>query len=151
VTAYFALIHKTKRSDFGVSFPDFPGCISAGRSLDEARRMAAEALELHVEGLAEDGHTLPAPTSLEAIMANRANRGAVAIVVDAPGALTHAVRVNITIPANDLRRIDDFARRRGMTRSGFLLRAAKEAVQRTPAQAPAPKAVNPRARARRSA
>jgi predicted RNase H-like HicB family nuclease len=48
---YIAYLHKTRKSDYGVSFPDFPGCITAGRTLEEARRMAAEALALHVEGL----------------------------------------------------------------------------------------------------
>jgi predicted RNase H-like HicB family nuclease len=41
---YIAVIHKDADSDFGVSFPDLPGCITAGRTLDEARVMAAEAL-----------------------------------------------------------------------------------------------------------
>jgi len=38
--AYIALIHKEPDSDYGVSFPDLPGCISAGLTLDEARAMA---------------------------------------------------------------------------------------------------------------
>ena len=50
MTSYIALIHKEPRSDFGVSFPDFPGCVTAGRTLDEARKMAEEALALHVDG-----------------------------------------------------------------------------------------------------
>jgi hypothetical protein len=41
---YIAIIHKELNSDFGVSFLDFPGCITAGRTLDEAKDMAAEAL-----------------------------------------------------------------------------------------------------------
>src|SRR5213082_2505660 len=41
---YIAYLHKDRKSDFGVSFPDFPGCITAGRTLEEARRRAAEAL-----------------------------------------------------------------------------------------------------------
>jgi len=41
---YIAIIHKDPDSDFGVSFPDFPGCITAGRTLDEAKEMAREAL-----------------------------------------------------------------------------------------------------------
>lgn len=45
---YIALIHKDANSDYGVSFPDFPGCISAGSTLEEARRMGAEALALHI-------------------------------------------------------------------------------------------------------
>ena len=48
---YIAYLHKDSKSDFGVSFPDFPGCVSAGKTLEEARRMAEEALALHIEGL----------------------------------------------------------------------------------------------------
>ena len=44
--SYVALLRKDEGSDYGVEFPDFPGCVTAGRSLDEARTMAAEALEL---------------------------------------------------------------------------------------------------------
>ena len=40
---YIAYLHKDRDSDYGVSFPDFPGCITAGKTLDEASRMAAEA------------------------------------------------------------------------------------------------------------
>ena len=54
---YIALIHKDADSDYGVSFPDLPGVISAGKTLDEAREMGAEALALHLEGLAADGET----------------------------------------------------------------------------------------------
>ena len=53
MTALIALIRKDAASDYGVGFPDFPGCVTAGRTLDEARRMAAEALELHVDLVAE--------------------------------------------------------------------------------------------------
>jgi predicted RNase H-like HicB family nuclease len=38
---YIALIHKDADGDFGVSFPDLPGCVSAGSTLDEARELAA--------------------------------------------------------------------------------------------------------------
>ena len=34
---YIALIHKEDASDYGVSFPDLPGCVTAGATLDEAR------------------------------------------------------------------------------------------------------------------
>jgi predicted RNase H-like HicB family nuclease len=48
--SYIALLRKENGSDYGVEFPDFPGCVSAGRTLEEARRAAHEALELHLEG-----------------------------------------------------------------------------------------------------
>ena len=82
MTAYIALIHKDAHSDYGISFPDFPGCITAGSSLDEARAMAAEALAFHIEGLIEDGQSVPLPSPLETIMADLANRDAVAVLVD---------------------------------------------------------------------
>jgi hypothetical protein len=41
---YIAYLHKDRKSDFGVSFPDFPGCVTAGKTPDEASRLAGEAL-----------------------------------------------------------------------------------------------------------
>ena len=52
---FIALLRKDTGSDFGVEFPDFPGCITAGSNLDEAKDMAIEALTLHIEGMLEDG------------------------------------------------------------------------------------------------
>ena len=66
--SYIALIHKEAASDFGVSFPDLPGCVTAGTTLDEARAFAEEALALHLAGLAEDGEAAPEPSTLEAVM-----------------------------------------------------------------------------------
>jgi predicted RNase H-like HicB family nuclease len=53
---YIAIIHKEPNSDFGVSFPDFPGCITTGRTLGEARDMAAEALAGHIAVMQERGN-----------------------------------------------------------------------------------------------
>jgi predicted RNase H-like HicB family nuclease len=127
---YIALIHKDAGSDYGVSFPDLPGCVTAGVDLDDARRMAEEALALHLAGMAEDAEPIPEPSSLEAVMAERENREAVAILVKAPPATAKAVRVNMTLPEDELELIDKFAAEQGYTRSGFLLHAAKQAMER---------------------
>ena len=58
---YIGLVHKDVDSDYGVSFPDLPGCVTAGSTIEEAREMAAEALALHLDGLAEDGALIPLP------------------------------------------------------------------------------------------
>jgi predicted RNase H-like HicB family nuclease len=126
---YIALIHKDTDSDYGVSFPDFPGCISAGATLDEARGMAEEALAFHIDGMTEDGDAIPEPSSLETIMADRQNLDAVAILVPGPVRTAKAVRVNITLPEDTLREIDAHAEARGFTRSGFLARAARAAMK----------------------
>jgi predicted RNase H-like HicB family nuclease len=91
MTAYIAFIRKDADSDYGVEFPDFPGCVTAGTTPDDARRMAAEALELHVHGMLEDGEPIPEPSSLEAIMADVESRDAVAFLVEIPVPLRQGV------------------------------------------------------------
>ena len=125
---YIALIHKDADSDYGVSFPDLPGVISAGSTLDEARDMATEALALHIEGLIEDGEAIPEPSSLEDVMANAENKDGVAVLIAAPAAIAKSVRVNVTFPSDVLDQIDQYAEREGFTRSGFLAQAAKKAM-----------------------
>jgi predicted RNase H-like HicB family nuclease len=78
---YIALIHKDASTDYGVSFPDFPGLITAGTDFDDARAMAEEALALHVEGLIEDDEALPEASSLEDIVADPENRNGVPILI----------------------------------------------------------------------
>jgi len=107
-------------------FPIF--LITAGVDLDEARAMAEEALVLHLEGMAEDGEAVPEPSSLEAIMADPENRDGVAVLVPAPQQTVKTVRVNVTVPEDVLAEIDRYAEGHGFTRSGFLVRAAREAI-----------------------
>lgn len=94
---YIGLIHEDTDSDFGVSFPDFPGVVTAGTDLDDARAMAEEALAFHIEGLVEDGEAIPEPSSLEDVMADADNRDGVAILVAVKTEAKKAVRVNITL------------------------------------------------------
>jgi len=129
MSRYIALIHKDADSDYGVSFPDFPGLITAGTSLDEARAMAEEALAFHVEGLIEDGEAIPEPANLESVMADAVNRDGVAILVPVKTRAAKVVRVNVTLPEDVLAEIDRYAEAHGFTRSGFLAQAAKQAIK----------------------
>jgi len=130
VPNYIAVVHKEPGSDYGVSFPDFPGCITAGKTIDEAKDWAQEALLLHLEGLREDGEELPTPTNLEELVADPENAEAVAfLVVSAPEAQGKAKRINITMPEETLRRVDAAAKRRGLSRSSYLTRAAQEVME----------------------
>ena len=124
MASYIGLIRKDKESDYGVDFPDFPGCVTAGQTIEEARLMAQEALELHVEGLIEDGEDLPAPSPWHLVMGDPINADAVAFLVTVPGRAGRTVRVNITLPERLLRRIDA----RANNRSAFLARAAEKAL-----------------------
>jgi len=75
MTSYIGIVHKDEDSDFSVAFPDFPGCVTAGRDLPELKRMAEEALAFHIEGMLEDGEIISEPSSLEAIMLDPDNDG----------------------------------------------------------------------------
>jgi predicted RNase H-like HicB family nuclease len=92
---YIAYLHKDKKSDYGVSFPDFPGCITAGSTLEEARKMAAEALAMHVAGMREDGEPIPEPSSLDDLRGDPAMKGAVAFLTELREP-ERVVRINIT-------------------------------------------------------
>ena len=127
MTHYVALIHKDASSDFGVSFPDFPGCITAGQTLEEARLMAEEALALHIEGMIEDNDVIPPPSPLDEVMKVRENKDAVAFLVDAK-IVERAIRINVSIPEKELKVIDAYAQSHGLSRSGLLLKAAKLAI-----------------------
>lgn len=130
MATYIALIHKEPQSDYGVSFPDFPGCVSAGATLDEAKDQAAEALGGHVATLRQLGQAIPRPTSLESILAGPDSAGAVAfLVVPLAQPKERTVRLNITMPEEEARRIDQFAKRQGLSRSAFLVRAARRMME----------------------
>jgi predicted RNase H-like HicB family nuclease len=127
---YIAIVHKEAKSDFGVSFPDFPGCITAGKNIDEAKDMAQEALTLHIQGMLEDGDQLPVPSRLEEIMNDPNYANAIAyLVVSVPDAKPRTVRVNVIVPEMTLKQIDAAAKKRGMSRSSFLVHAAQSAIQ----------------------
>lgn len=105
---YPIVIHKDPASDYGVTVPDLPGCFSAGSTLDEALAMAREAVELHLEGLIEDGQPVPPPSRAEDHRGNPDYRGGIwAIVQIDPGHLRlKAKRINITVPERILDAID---------------------------------------------
>jgi predicted RNase H-like HicB family nuclease len=119
---YIAYLHKDPKSDYGVSFPDFPGCVTAGKTLEEARRMAAEALALHIQGMAEDGETIPEPSTIDDVADDPAMKGAVAFLVSV--GLEKTVRVNITARESQVEAIDQRAGEAGMTRSAYMVQAA---------------------------
>lgn len=70
MTHYAAIVEEEEGKAVGVWFPDLPGCISAGDTLDEAMENAAEALELWAGAMIESGKTIPPPRSLTGLKAD---------------------------------------------------------------------------------
>jgi predicted RNase H-like HicB family nuclease len=125
VTLYIALLRKDPDSDFGVDFPDFPGCITAGTTLEETRGMAAEALEFHIEGMLEESLPIPAPSRLEVVMADPENAEAMPFPVIVPDRLTGTGQVDLILPAADLEKLDALAKKRGSSRAALLTEAVR--------------------------
>jgi len=122
------IVHKDTGSDFGVSFPDFPGAVTAAGSLDEAVEMAAEALALHVEGMLAEGEAIPDPSSFDQVRGNPDYRDGMPVVVPLKTDAL-AQRLQVTLPALIVRRIDEYIAVWGQSRSSFLAEAAKHELE----------------------
>ncbi len=109
---------------FGVIVPDLPGCFSAGNTLDEAIDNAKEAIELWLETVIDDGGAIPELRSIGEHQSNPEFSGWIWAVVsiDLSELSDKVERVNITLPARVLRRIDAAAKAAGESRSGFIAR-----------------------------
>ena len=75
---FAALFTKEADGGYSVSFPQLDGCYTQGDSFEEARRMAADAMSLHLYSMEQDGETIPTP-KLDVQAAN----GAVVVPVTA--------------------------------------------------------------------
>uniref|UniRef100_E6QUZ9 HicB-like antitoxin of toxin-antitoxin system domain-containing protein n=1 Tax=mine drainage metagenome TaxID=410659 RepID=E6QUZ9_9ZZZZ len=126
------VLHTDDGVRYGVTVPGLPGCFSAGNTLDEALDSVREAIDLHLEGMAEEGEPLLEPRSLVEYQADPDYADGVwaVVEVDVSRVEGKTEKVNITLPRNLIRRIDEAARTRGSSRSGFLAEAARQALRK---------------------
>ena len=60
----YAVIYEKSGTGYGAYVPDLPGCIAAGATLEEATGLIRGAIELHVQGMREDGESVPPPSTV---------------------------------------------------------------------------------------
>jgi len=125
------VLHTDDGVRYGVTVPDLPGCFSAGDTFDEALDSVHEAIELHLEGLIEEGGDVPVPRAIAAHRANPDFADGVwaAVDIDVSRYEGKAEMINVTIPRRLLVKIDEYAKSHGSTRSGFLAEAARSAMR----------------------
>lgn len=128
---YPVVLHSDDGVRYGVTVPDLPGCFSAGDTLDEALDSVREAIELQLEGLADEGSEIPAARPLAAHQDNPDYAAGVWALVDVDTSKFdgRAEKINITIPRRILAKVDNYAKTHGLTRSGFLVQAAERAMR----------------------
>ncbi len=108
----------------GAEIPDFPGCFTAADSWDDLAGNVHEAVELFCE---DEDIVVPASTPLSALMANPDYQDGIWMMVDIDTSKlkTKSVRLNVSLPEGLLRRIDEEAKNRHMSRSAFLAMSAQ--------------------------
>ena len=60
----YAVVFDKSSTGYGAYVPDLPGWVATGRTIEETGRLIREAIELHLEGMREDGDPIPEPTSI---------------------------------------------------------------------------------------
>ena len=123
----------TEAAAFGVVVPDFPGCFSAGDTLDEAMAAAAEAAAAWVDAALDAGQAIPPPSSVETIRQSPDYAGWIFGIITLDPALLDDTteRVNITLPRRVLKRLDAAARAAGESRSGYIANLTLEEPRRS--------------------
>ena len=125
------VLHSDDGQRYGVTVPDLAGCFSAGDSIEDALESVKEAIELHLEGLIEEGDNMPMIAPISQHQANPDHMSGVWAVVDIDTSAFEgeAEQINVTLPKLLIKRIDDYARAKHLTRSVFLAEAAQAAMR----------------------
>jgi len=119
---YFCRVFQ-QDNGYTVLFPDFPGCITEGATIQESIIMAEEALALHIHHLKKSNESVPKPSLAKDVLGNGIDEDGDSFVVLGveykPSALKRK-RINVTFREDQLLLIDQAAEAAGMTRSGYL-------------------------------
>ncbi len=66
--ARYTVIYEQGSTSWGAYVPDLPGVIAVGDSRDEVERLIQEAVEFHLEGMREEGISIPSPSSFAGVV-----------------------------------------------------------------------------------
>ena len=113
---YPALIDGEKGA-YGVTFPDLPGIVAMGKTIDEAMVNAEEALRDYAIEAEKDGEAITPPSALERVAPPA---GQVLVSIPLIRLSGRSVRAHMTLDEGVAAFIDSEARRRGMTRTAYV-------------------------------
>ena len=122
---YPVYIHKDKESAYGLSFPDFDGCISAADEWVDVPRMAQEAVELHFEG---EHFKIPHASKPDDWLDDERYQGGfwLLLEIDLGKLNSKTVRINISMSEKLVLEVDAMAKSRHQSRSAFLAAGAEK-------------------------
>jgi len=127
---YVAFVHKDPDSIYGVSFPDFPGCVAAEETMEAVLASGTEALAFHVRSMETDGDPIPEPTPLDEVKSDpkwaEEREGVTYALISLVRDLGSTTRVNVSLDLGLLKALDAEAKRRKQTRSAFIASAVRK-------------------------
>jgi len=102
--ASYIAVFEPSDTGYCVYFPDLPGCISFGKTFEEAQREAADALGLHLYGMEKDGDVIPPPSDTPEIDPDTTPGYLVSPITVFPDMIANEldnrrVKTNVTLPA----------------------------------------------------
>lgn len=123
---YPAVVESDENPGFSAFFPDFPGCVGAGDTIEETIRNAKDALSGHIDLMVEDGDAIPTPSTLDEIRLDDDIQVELVVMIEAmtPG---RKQRYNVTLDSGVVEAIDRVSK----NRSGFLEQAAREKLEKS--------------------
>lgn len=121
---YIALVDG-KAGAYGVSFPDLPGCVAMGATVEKAMENAADAMRDWADTMEDMGKSIPMPRSLEEVREDEDVKetlaeGAFFVSLPLVRETGKPVKANLSLDAGILAAIDEEAKRRKLTRSDFI-------------------------------
>lgn len=125
---YPIYVHKGDESHaHGLTIPDFSGCFSAADNWDDISIKVQEAVELYCE---DEDMLIPAPSSLDDLVKSPDYKGGIWMMLDINLSKlnTKPVRLNISLPANVVARMDNYAHSHHMTRSALIAKATTSLI-----------------------
>jgi len=130
-------VRENGNSGYSVFVPDFPGCISAGSTMQDALENTREALDLHLQALIEGGETIAEPSTVDQVR-EKSDPEAIYGVVDVQlseiqekALARKSTRINVTFPGDLLHEIDDYCEQNGLARSRFFQLLAERFLRKT--------------------
>lgn len=120
-----AILERGDKDNFGVYFPDLPGCVTVEDTAEDAIQSAKDALSLHIYGMEADGDEIPKPSNVFDLKPGK-NETTIIVEVYMPAFREkirgRSVKKTLTIPSW----INAEAERNGVNFSAVLLKGLKQ-------------------------
>lgn len=127
MSAYFAVIHNEEGGGYYADFPDLPGCLTQGRTLEALDANLRDALFVYLDGLRELGDPLPDPSPYATLLPQaQAEEDFHSLTLVSVPAKVSRERINVSLSTTELEAIDAAAAANSMKRSEFMVTASLE-------------------------